>query len=54
MTKYVLLVLGCVVIENLIDLILPSGKMSAFIKNIIGVFIFAILLIPIIDLLNGF
>lgn len=52
MVKYVMLIIGCVVVENLADLIMPSGVMAKFIKSVIGVFIFAILLLPIIEIIK--
>ncbi len=53
MVKYIMLIVGCVVVENLADLILPYGPMTKFVKSIIGVFIFSILLMPIIELLKN-
>lgn len=53
MASLVSMIISCVVIENLVDIILPSGKMANYIKSIVGIFIFAILLNPVIDLLKS-
>lgn len=52
LSKYVYVILASVVIENFIDVVLPSGRMSLFVKNIIGVFIFALILAPIVEILQ--
>ena len=47
-----MLILGCVVCEALVDIVLPSGRMQSFVKSIVGVFIFAVLLMPILNLIK--
>ncbi len=51
-TEYIMLILGCVVCETMVDIILPSGRMQSFVKSIVGVFIFAVLLMPILNLIK--
>lgn len=46
-------VIACVVIENLINFLLPDGKLKPFIKAVVGVFLLAVLAVPIIDFVKS-
>ncbi len=46
-------VIACVVIENLINFLLPEGKLKPFVKAVIGVFLLAVLAVPIIDFVKS-
>lgn len=46
-------VIACVVVENLINFLLPEGKLKPFVKAIVGVFLLAVLAVPIIDFVKS-
>ena len=46
-------VIACVVIENLINFLLPEGKLKPFVKAIVGVFLLAVLAVSIIDFVKS-
>lgn len=46
-------VIACVVVENLINFLLPEGKLKPFVKAVIGVFLLAVLAVPIIDFVKS-
>lgn len=43
----------CVVIENLINFLLPEGKLKPFVKALVGVFLLAVLAVSIIDFVKS-
>ena len=43
----------CVVIENLINFLLPEGKLKPFVKAVFGVFLLAVLAVSIIDFVKS-
>ena len=43
----------CVVIENLINFLLPEGKLKPFVKAVVGVFLLAVLAVSIIDFVKS-
>jgi len=52
MTGYILSVLGIVVAGVFIDVLLPSGTISKYIKGIYSIFVVAVLICPITNLLD--
>ena len=46
-------VIACVVVENLINFLLPEGKLKPFVKAVVGVFLLAVLAVPIIDFVKS-
>ena len=52
MTGYVLSVLGIVIAGVFIDIIVPSGSISKYIKGIYSIFVVAVLINPILKFLN--
>jgi len=52
MKAYILSILGIVVTSVFIDIIIPSGTISKYIKSIFSIFVVAILLNPLIKFLN--
>lgn len=46
-------VIACVVVENLINFLLPEGKLKPFVKAVIGVFLLAVLAVPIVDFVKS-
>ena len=52
MTGYILSVLGIVVAGVFIDVLLPSGTISKYIKGIYSIFVVAVLISPITKLLD--
>ena len=53
MAGYVLSVLGIVVAGVIIDVIIPSGQINKYIKSIYSIFVVAVLLSPLIKIVNG-
>ena len=53
MSGYILSVLGIVVSGIIIDIIIPTGSMSKYIKSIYSVFVVAVLIMPLIKFLNN-
>ena len=53
MQGYILAMLGIVVISVLVEIILPSGQTSKYIKSILAVFIVYIIVNPIITFLKS-
>lgn len=47
MTEYILGVVGMVVLAATIDIILPSGKMSVFVRSVVAVFLFFVIVSPL-------
>ena len=43
----------CVDIENLINFLLPEGKLKPFVKAVVGVFLLAVLAVSIIDFVKS-
>lgn len=52
MTSYVLSILGIVVAGVFIDIIIPSGAISKYIKGIYAIFVVAVLISPVVKFLN--
>lgn len=52
MTGYILSVLGIVVAGVFIDVIIPSGAINKYIKSIFSIFVVAVLVSPIIKIMN--
>lgn len=52
MNSYILSILGIVVAGIFIDIILPTGSISKYIKSIYSIFVVAVLLMPLINFLN--
>ena len=52
MNSYILSILGIVVAGIIIDIILPSGTISKYIKSIYSIFVVTVLLMPLINFLN--
>ena len=48
MTEYLISVVGMTVLSVVVDLILPSGKMSAFVRSIASLFLFFVIVSPIL------
>ncbi|MBR2221338.1 MAG: stage III sporulation protein AF, partial [Clostridia bacterium] len=46
-STWVLSIVGIIILSILVDLILPSGKTSSFIKNIFGYLIIVVILSPV-------
>ena len=53
MRGYILSVLGIVIAGVIIDVIVPSGAINKYIKSIYSIFVVAVLISPIINLLNA-
>ncbi|MBQ8614967.1 MAG: stage III sporulation protein AF, partial [Clostridia bacterium] len=52
MTGYILSILGIVVAGVFIDIIVPSGSINKYIRGIYSIFVVAVLVSPIMKLLN--
>ena len=52
MNGYILSILGIVIAGIIIDIILPTGTISKYIKSIYSIFVVAVLLMPLINFLN--
>lgn len=52
MTGYLLSIIGVVILGVLVDLILPSGQMSKYIKSVFGVFTILVIISPVPKLIN--
>ncbi len=52
MAGYILSILGIVVAGVFIDIIIPSGTISKYIKSIYAIFVLAVIVTPIIKLFN--
>ncbi len=52
MTGYILSILGIVVAGMFIDIIIPSGTISKYIKGIYSIFVVAIIISPVVKFLN--
>jgi len=52
MTGYILSILGIVIAGVFIDIIIPSGTISKYIKSIYSIFVVAVLIAPITKFLN--
>ena len=52
MAGYILSILGIVVAGVLIDVIIPSGTISKYIKGIYSIFVVAVLITPVVKFLN--
>lgn len=52
MSGYILSILGIVIMGVFIDIIIPTGTISKYIKSIYSIFIVAVLLMPIIKFFN--
>lgn len=53
MIGYILSILGIVMAGIIIDLIIPSGSISKYIKSVYSIFIVAVLIMPLINFLNN-
>ena len=53
MNGYILSILGVVVAGVIIDVIVPSGTINKYIKSIYSIFLVAVLLMPLINLIDG-
>ena len=52
MTGYILSILGIVVAGVFIDIVIPSGTISKYIKGMYSIFVVAVLLSPIMKLMT--
>ncbi len=52
MTEYILSILGIVLLGVMIDVIIPSGSISKFIKSLFGIFVLAVIIMPVIKFFN--
>lgn len=52
MNGYILSILGIVVAGVLIDIIVPTGSINKYIKSIYSIFVVAVLISPVVKLLN--
>ena len=52
MTGYILSILGIVVAGVFIDIIIPSGTINKYIRGIYSIFVVAVLVSPVVKLLN--
>lgn len=50
MSKYILSILGIVVVGVFIDIVIPTGKINQFIKSVYGIFVVLVIANPIISL----
>ena len=53
MSGYILSILGIVVIGVVVDVIIPTGTISKFIKSIYGIFVVLIIVSPIINIFKN-
>ena len=53
MNAYILSILGIVVAGVIIDIIIPSGNINKYIKSIYSIFVVAVLIMPVINLINN-
>ena len=53
MSKYILSILGIVLCGIIIDVILPSGNISKYIKGIYSIFVVAVIINPIVNLISN-
>lgn len=53
MAGYILSILGIVVADVFIDIIIPSGTISKYIKSIYAIFVLAVIITPIIKFFNN-
>ena len=53
MQGYVLSVLGIVIAGVVIDVVIPSGSISKYIKSIYSIFVVAVLISPIVNFFGG-
>ena len=52
MTAYILSVLGIVIAGVIIDVIIPAGSISVYIKSIYSIFVVAVIISPVINFLS--
>lgn len=52
MSGYILSILGIVVAGIIIEVIIPTGTISKYIKSVYAIFVVAVLLMPLINFLN--
>ena len=53
LTQISMAMIVCVVIENLINFLLPDGKLKPYVKAVVRVFLLAVLAVPIIDFIKS-
>ena len=53
MSGYILSILGIVISGVFIDIIVPSGSTSKYIKSIYSIFVVAVLLMPLLKFINN-
>lgn len=53
MQSYILSVVGMILLAVVSGLILPEGKMSAFVKSAIALFLFFVIVSPVVKLFRG-
>lgn len=53
MQTYILSIVGMILLSVVAGLILPEGKMNAYVKSTIALFLFFVILSPIIKLVKG-
>ena len=53
MTGYLLSIIGVVVLGVLVDIVLPKGEMSKYIKSFFGIFTVLVIISPVPKLLNS-
>lgn len=53
MNSYILSILGIVVAGVVIDIIIPSGSINKYIKSVYSIFVVAVIMMPIINLINN-
>ena len=49
MTEYLICVVGMTVLSVVVDLVLPTGKISAFVRTIASLFLFFVIVLPILN-----
>lgn len=52
MNGYVLSVLGIVIVGVMVDVIIPAGSLSKYIKSMYSIFVVAVLVTPIVNILS--
>ena len=53
MSGYILSILGIVICGIIIDIVIPSGSISKYIKSIYSIFVVAVLISPVVKLLHN-
>jgi len=53
MSGYVLSILGIVLLGVIIDVIIPSGNISKYIKSVFSIFVVAVIISPVVNFLSN-